>query len=192
MIYIEIPEGWTFVPGQLNPMALSLEDELAQNRQKSASDSTKLSKDSLRSKIDALNEMINLSPKDQLIDSAGRCIKIQNIVQDWLRTKKRTTQVTIKDPSETYGLDIKLYYKKPPDNDKEFLEYKSYRNGKGPASHTQMVYGYEKQVKFVTQKHGQFWHQVVPLSLKKLEDVESKRNAQRENRRHTGDSPKAT
>ncbi|KTD66242.1 hypothetical protein [Legionella spiritensis] len=166
MIYITIPEGWHFTTRKVGE-----ED-----------------KDVL---VDDLNED----------NESVKVINLQEIVRTSLHHKSRKeTSKTIRD-AETHDCAITIYFRKPPDTSDLFLRYEPNRNGKLPADKTSdkkpmLVKGSSTHTHMANPGYGRLWWQnpdnQARLSAKRLAKVEEKSMEQKEDRRHTGDSPKAT
>ncbi|MDI1352973.1 MAG: permease [bacterium] len=89
--------------------------------------------------------------------------------------------------------DFTIYRKRPPYDDNLYLSYIPYLNGKEATKEAvKLVKGnsFYKQVE--TRGYGEFWFRSVYLSQEKLEAIQVLREEQRENRRHSGDSPCST
>lgn len=127
--------------------------------------------------------------RDCLVDTTGKnIIELQSLVKDALRTNTgRKKSIELK--------DFTIYLRIPPNTDAQFLEYIPNHNGRYPTkTEPKLVIGKEAQ-KYdpkVYSSYGTFWsHHTFLTNSQKLE-LEEKRLAQKENRRHYGDSPLPT
>lgn len=133
----------------------------------------------------------NASLKDFFVDPNGKRpdIPLQDIVKDMLRTNTGQKKIIEKD-------GITLYRKIPPYEKTQFLQYAPEENAKFATKTTPVVAsGMDFRAslnKANTKQYGQLWFKENPLPKDKQELVEDKRDEQRDNRRHIGDSPKAT
>ena len=136
------------------------------------------------------NEVDN---KDLLVDESGRQIDIQDIIKTYLRTRNRHhPSLNVQDES-TYGVKVTLYFRWPPNTNSQFLMYKPNNNGKLASEHTKIIIGHDKQIKHTTFSHIEsLWYKQVPLTQEKYERFKEKYEQQKADRRHYGDSPKAT
>ena len=131
--------------------------------------------------------------KDRLVDESGKQIVIQELVKDALQHVVRGTSSINGNTKNTHGLKVTIYFRRPPDTLEEFLMYKPTKNGKLPAEHTEMVVGRDKQIKHVSTSHTvMLWHTQAVLSTARHAELADKSARQKADRRHIGDSPKAT
>ncbi|HAT8844510.1 TPA: lpg1716 family Dot/Icm T4SS effector [Legionella pneumophila] len=126
---------------------------------------------------------------DYFVDPNGKLprIDIQALVKDALQYNKgRKKEIALS--------DFTIYRHKPPYKDELFLQYNPDHNGKYFTKESvSLVNGKE----FIRNKapatsYGTFWFQKVQLSESRMDEVLAQRSEQRENRRHTGDSPNPT
>ena len=112
-------------------------------------------------------------------------IELQEWVKDALRTRPRNAVCVI-------NKHFTVYFKLPI-RQEEFLAYAPNNNGKDPTLVVpQIIKGATAVVKNPVISADRSWIQSTLLSPGRLAQVTEKRNEQRENRRHTGDSPLPT
>lgn len=115
-------------------------------------------------------------------------IELQSLLKEALRTNTGHHKI-IKLKEFT------IYLRTPPNKKEIFLEYSPCHNGKDPTStDPKLISGHLAQ-KYDPSKHsryGMFWYQQIELSSAKQEVITDKMLEQRENRRHSGNSPLAT
>lgn len=117
-----------------------------------------------------------------------RTISIQNMVKKMLQHWPRN-----KSYQEWEG--IRVYRKSPPCEDGEFLAYQPNQNGKSSMTEEPAVINgaaYHRQRSASPGRYGSLWFKHVVLTKAKEEEILQKREEQRHNRRHDGDSPNPT
>ncbi len=129
------------------------------------------------------------SMKDCFVDlNDDSIIVLQDLIKDALKSHRRGGNIiTLK--------EFTIYLKTPPNTDDSFLTYTPNHNGKHPTDVTpQVVVGknVQKYNPAAHTKYGSFWHGALHLPPEKRLLVEQKMLAQKEDRQHIGDSPKAT
>ncbi len=121
-------------------------------------------------------------------------IELQSLIKDCLRTKKRHATSFSLDLKDTHNEKITIFFKRAPEGN--YLEYHPNRNGKFKAEKAEIILKKEiQQVSFSNSHTGLLWFQRLDrcaLNPKRREEVEKMALEQKANRRHNGDSPKAT
>ena len=129
----------------------------------------------------------NFKPiKDILIDDSGKTINLQEVVQEVLRDRRSYEANKIK----TEGLII--LFKPLQIMDDSYLLYEPNRNGKFPTIKPVALgseYKSGKENSANSTRYGEFWHQKIPMSAEKRQEVLEAQAEQRENRRKSGDCP---
>jgi hypothetical protein len=127
--------------------------------------------------------------KEELV----QIIPLQFLIKECLRTKKRHEQTVTLPSTDTHGELVMLYFKRPPNTLENFIRYAPNRNGKLPAKEIDMVNGLNVQSLPLAHSSGYLWFQLPEnqknLSEWRLSELQEKALIQRENQRHTGDSP---
>ncbi|HAT1725566.1 lpg1716 family Dot/Icm T4SS effector [Legionella pneumophila serogroup 1] len=126
---------------------------------------------------------------DYFVDPNGKLprINIQALVKDALQYNKgRKKEISLP--------DFTIYRHKPPYRDELFLQYNPNHNGKYFTKESVNLVNGKEFIKYKTPatSYGTFWFQKVQLSESRMDEVLAQRSEQRENRRHTGDSPNPT
>lgn len=125
-----------------------------------------------------------------------KVIPLQYLIKECLRDKPRNVDSIEFDKKDTHGEKITLYFKRPLNLRDEFLQYEPNRNGKLKSDHVSIVRGLDIYRIKLAYAVGRIWHQCPEnrgrLSPERLEQVQLESLEQRENRRHTGDSPFST
>jgi hypothetical protein len=121
--------------------------------------------------------------QDILIDDSGNKIDLQEMVKDFLRDPKA---YEAKKPSPE---KLTILFKPPIPMDDSYLLYEPNRNGKLPTIQPVKLGSEHKQSSAVSTRYGEFWHQKVPMSAEKRQEVLKAQDEQRQNRRKSGDSP---
>ncbi len=88
--------------------------------------------------------------------------------------------------------EFSIYLKKPPYVNASFLKYIPDHNGKNATKESVIAVSGFSFPRSLTTTYGTLWYQMTKLSVERLAEVLEARDAQRENRRHSGDSPSAT
>lgn len=134
-------------------------------------------------KIDGLNVS-----RDFFIDPSGTSprIDLQKLVQNAIRENSgRKKCIQLK--------EFTIYMRQPPYKDELFLVYTPNRNGKlATETPISLVNGRTMPRKRPDTKYGSFWDREHQFTQEKRAEIEKKREEQRHDRRHDGDSPKAT
>lgn len=113
-------------------------------------------------------------------------IILQDIVKEYLKSRDKSKSFEVRE-------GITIYHRKPPNTDADFLAYEPKANGKYPASEFKMVKGQASyKLSSYATTYGQRWFNQIPLSEERLQEIRLKDLETRDNRRHIGDSPKAT
>lgn len=133
---------------------------------------------------------VNGEEKDMLVDKDQKApdIPLQDLVKEALQHRKDRAPSFQKD-------ETTIYYKKPPYDDNKYLKYIPQNNGKYPTQSKAIWLSGKKANGINSSSHtryGQFWHDNIPLSAEKKKKIIEKKKEQRLNRRHEGNSPKAT
>lgn len=136
---------------------------------------------------------INGVEKDVFAESSSEnCIVIQDLVKDCLQHRNKQNKYSQQVSEQGYSL--MFYYKSPPQTEEFFIKYLPNKNGKEPSVGTEVVRGKDvSQKNYSSSKYtGTLWFHQIPLSSAKTDKYTRKYAEQRDNRRHTGDSPKPT
>ncbi|RUR08921.1 permease [Legionella sp. km772] len=124
---------------------------------------------------------------DYFVDPQG--IKPRIDLQEQLKEALRANTGRKK---EINAGDFIIYLKKPPFKNESFLTYIPHQNGKHATQETPRIISGLSCSTYRSTSYGTLWHQITPLNAQRLEEVLAAREAQRDNRRHIGDSPLAT
>ncbi|KTD09230.1 Permease [Legionella gratiana] len=127
--------------------------------------------------------------RDCFIDATGKnIIELQDLVKDALRTNTGRKKCIKLD-------QFTIYLRTPPNTDEPFLAYNPNHNGRYPtATEPEYVIGKNAQ-KYdpkIYSSYGTFWSHHMYLTRSQEIELEEKRLAQKENRRHYGDCPLPT
>ncbi|MCW8397597.1 permease [Legionella sp. PATHC038] len=126
--------------------------------------------------------------KDCFVDlEDGSIIELQDLIKEALQNTKRKSEINLK--------AFTIYLKKPPATEDSFLSYTPNHNGKYPTDvEPEIVIGknVQKYNPAAQTKYGSFWHRQLFLTTDKQSEITAKMEAQKQDRRHVGDSPKAT
>ena len=129
----------------------------------------------------------NESQRDYFVDPNGVLprIDIQKVLKEALRTNTgRAKHIELG--------EFTIYRVKPPYRDESFLHYIPNCNGRHATKEAiELVNGTSFPPPQQT-RYGTFWFQALPLDPTTLEGILERRAEQREDRRHSGDSPKPT
>jgi len=130
---------------------------------------------------------------DYFIDPTGKKPKIdlQTLLKNALQNN--TKKEVEKRGGNKFVISLNeftIYLKNPPRDENDYLKYIPNNNGKNPTASTpEIVKGF---LEYKPSYRSGLWFHHVPLSAEKLEQVLEKREEQRHNRRHVGDSPLPT
>ena len=122
---------------------------------------------------------------------SDKVIIIQDLIKEELRSRKKHTAFAVVNNEATNHLDIMFYYSEPPEMAERFLKYVPCSNGKEPTAEETKILTHSSSPRSSPIPFG-LWFQNRPLSAKRRAEVESDAAEQRENRRHSGNSPLAT
>lgn len=128
--------------------------------------------------------------KDYFVDPEDKLpkIDIQKLLKDALRAntgRKKSIELN----------EFTIYIYSPPNDEETYLKYIPHKNGKEAMQiKPEEVKGYSAQRHSTMHytSNGQTWCSQFHLSEKRREEIDAKREAQRENRRHYGDCPLST
>ncbi|HHF7368281.1 TPA: permease [Legionella bozemanae] len=128
--------------------------------------------------------------RDCFVDpKGGAVIELQDLVKEALRNNTgRKNRIEIEK-------GFTIYLNTPPNTDESFLTYVPNHNGKYPTAVEPKIISGKKTQKYDPKSHtryGSFWHQHMFLTVEQEVEIEDKMLEQRENRRHSGNSPNAT
>lgn len=129
-------------------------------------------------------KVINKVATDYFVDPTEKRppIELQALVKEALRDNNRRKKVIELE-------EFTIYLKNPPHESEMYLKYTPNHNGKfATTCKTELIDGRSASAIYRSQP-GCLWFQAAPLSKERLEEVLVARDEQRENRRHTGDSP---
>ncbi|MFT4059308.1 MAG: hypothetical protein QM652_07150 [Legionella sp.] len=136
---------------------------------------------------------------DALVDGSKetpKIINLQELVKEWLRTKKRHVSLFTFDLQQTHNEVITVYCKRPPDTEDIFIQYFPNQNGKQKSTHALEVKGKDVQGTKPVHVVGSLWHQIPEnlsaVSLERLDEVRRRSTEQKYNRQHIGNCPSAT
>jgi len=120
-------------------------------------------------------------------------IPLQELIKECLQNKKRFADSFTFDPEKTHHEAITVYFKRPPNSQELFIRYVPNRNGKLKSENISIVKGYDAQGIQFAHAVGLLWFRIpenqVRLAPERLAEIEQTSAEQKENRRHTGDSP---
>lgn len=134
-----------------------------------------------------------INGQDHLIDKINKvpAVNMQFLIKEHLRNphkgKHQKSQII------NTSLDkVKIYTAMPPALDMDYLVYEPKNNGALPSDKIERLKSY-KNTSPATNPAGLFnGHAPSWMNNAKRKQLEEKRDEQRENRRHMGDSPKST
>jgi hypothetical protein len=136
---------------------------------------------------------------DVLVNNSAEDIKhilLQHLIKECLRNKKRHTDSFTFDPKETHNETITVYFKRPPNTEASFIQYVPNQNGKIKSENPCIVKGFEAQGIKLAHTVGLLWFQIPTnkerLTSERFAEIEQHSAEQKENRRHTGNSPLPT
>lgn len=138
-----------------------------------------------------INREGELQVRDHIIINSEKTetlIDLQDIVKDLLQHKQKGVKsVEIND-------GIIIYFRKPPYDDQNYLEYDPNRNGKLASNKVNTIIGHSKKPYNPAEytKPGSRWVDYAFFTEDRREDQLMKDRKTQENKRHTGDNPKAT
>lgn len=130
--------------------------------------------------------------KDVFVETGSdNVIIIQDLIQDELRSRRKRKAFSRINNAATNYLNITFYFSTPPETTERFLTYVPARNGKEPTTEEPTLLTYSRSPRLSPIPFG-LWFQHEPLSARRRAEVEANAEEQRENRRHSGNSPLAT
>ncbi|MCW8410456.1 permease [Legionella sp. PATHC035] len=126
--------------------------------------------------------------KDCFVDlEDGSIIELQDLIKEALQNTRRKSEITLK--------AFTIYLKTPPATEDSFLAYTPNHNGKYSTDvEPEIVIGknVQKYNPGAQTKYGSFWYSQLFLITDKQLEIAAKMKAQKQDRRHVGDSPKPT